>query len=249
MAKLLVLEGTDGAGKSTQTNLVKSYLKENNLSFAYFHFPMYGHNKFSEMIAKFLQGEFGSIEEVSPYFVANLYAMDRFMFLPELKKAMAENDVVLLDRYVFSNVAYQGAKFRTGSIESARIKQWILDFEFGFLELPYPDLNIFFDVPIEVVKQRLEDKRSGEDRRYLDGKSDIHEADLEFQSRVRDNYLSCMEGTTNCKVIECAYEVGDDKEIYRMPKKRNYIVIGPENLFINYKQYIDFKLFSQKYAV
>jgi dTMP kinase len=239
MAKLLVLEGGDGSGKSTQTNLVKSYLKENNLSFAYFHFPMYGHNKFSEMIAKFLQGEFGSIDEVSPYFVANLYAMDRFMFLPELKKAMAENDVVLLDRYVFSNLAYQGAKFPTGSIENARIKQWILDFEFGFLELPYPDLNIFFDVPIDIVKERLESKRNGNDREYLEGKTDIHEADLKFQSRVRDNYLSYMEGAENCKVIECTYEVGD----------KNYIVIEPENLFNNYKQYIDFKLFSQSYGI
>ena len=157
--KLIVLEGTDGAGKSTQTDKVKAYLEANNLKYEYFHFPMYGHNEFSEVIAKFLRGEFGGVDDVDPYFVANIYGMDRFMFLPELERAISENDVVLLDRYVFSNLAYQGAKY--DGIESDKIKNWIHGFEFGFLKLPYPDLNIFFDVPIDVVKERLEAKREG----------------------------------------------------------------------------------------
>jgi dTMP kinase len=226
--KLIVLEGTDGAGKSTQTELVKKYLELNSLKYEYFHFPMYGHNEFSEVIAKFLRGEFGGIDEVDPYFVANIYAMDRFMFLPELNRAIKENDVVLLDRYVFSNLAYQGAKF--GGEESQKIKNWIHDFEFGFLKLPYPDLSIFFDVPMDVVKERLQSKREGEDRKYLEGKSDIHEEDLDFQSRVRDNYIGLV-GATNYKIATCAQYAGD-----------GWIVFKPEDLFNNYKYALDYIL-------
>ena len=142
MAKLIVLEGADGAGKSTQVELLKKYFEEKGLSFVYYHFPMYGHNQFSDIIAKFLRGELGSIEEVNPYFIATQYAMDRFMFKSELELSMQNNDVVLLDRYVYSNVAYQSAKC-SFALESKAISEWILKFEFGFLELPFPNLNIF----------------------------------------------------------------------------------------------------------
>lgn len=233
--KLIVLEGTDGSGKSTQVEKVKNYLETNVLKYQFFHFPMYGHNEFSEVIAKFLRGEFGGIDDVDPYFVANIYAMDRFMFLPELEKAISENDVVLLDRYVFSNLAYQGAKYDTDG-DSAKVKNWIHQFEFNFLKLPYPDLNIFFDVPMDIVKSRLSEKREGSDREYLKGKQDIHEEDLGFQSRVRDNYLGLV-GATNYKIIPCAQVSGDlgDTHLY---------VYSPDDLFETYKKYLDHILFN-----
>jgi thymidylate kinase len=146
------------------------------------------------------------------------------MFLSELQRELDEVDVVLLDRYVFSNLAYQGAKYPTGTIASDRIKKWIMDFEFKFLKLPYPDLNIFFDVPIEVTKKRLEEKREGNDRDYLQGKQDIHEADFEFQERVRQNYLGVMEKSPNCKIINCTIELKDEKS-------RLLFVLAPEDIF------------------
>lgn len=232
--KLVVLEGTDGAGKSTQIEKVKEYFNLNSLKYEYFHFPMYGHNEFSEVIAAFLRGEFGNVDEVDPYFVANIYAMDRFMFLPELEKAIEKNDVVLLDRYVFSNLGYQGAKLE--GVESEKIKTWIHQLEFGFLKLPYPDLNIFFDVPMDVVKERLEGKRTGEDRDYLQGKQDIHEADLEFQSRVRDNYLGLV-GATNYKIVSCA-----EKYDVLSPTGAKWAVYTPDALFEMYKSSLDYVL-------
>lgn len=235
--KLIVLEGTDGAGKSTQVDKVLSYLELNSLKYQFFHFPMYGHNEFSEVIAKFLRGEFGGINEVDPYFVANIYAMDRFMFLPELNKAIEENDVVLLDRYVFSNLAYQAAKY-DNIPESTTIKNWIHQFEFNFLKLPYPDLNIFFDVPMQVVEERLAEKRSGKDREYLKGKKDIHEEDLGFQSRVRDNYLSLV-GATNYKIISCASVSGDLGDTH-------WYVFDPDSLFESYKKYINQIIFNSE---
>ena len=237
MSKLIVLEGIDGSGKSTQTELVKKYFKTRKLEFSFFHFPMYGHNEFSDIIARFLRGEFGSIDKVSPYFVANIYGMDRYMFLPLLQDALKVMDVVLLDRYVFSNLAYQGAKYPTHSIESAKIKQWILDFEFEFLKLPYPDLNIFFDVPAEVTRKRIEAKREGADRDYLQGKKDIHEEDFEFQERVRQNYLGVMEDSPNCKIIPCTIEVGN----------KEHLIISPEDLFkMHVKPTLDYILFGDQ---
>jgi dTMP kinase len=97
-------------------------------------------------------------------------------------------------------MAYRGANY-TNDVQSSLIKEWVSDFEFGFLELPYPDLNIFFDVDIEKIEKRLSEKREGESREYLNGKSDIHEADIEYQKRVRDNYLS-MHGLENYKIIK-----------------------------------------------
>ena len=238
--KLIVLEGTDGAGKSTQVEKVKNYFHLHSLKYEFFHFPMYGHNEFSEVIAKFLRGEFGGVDDVDPYFVANIYAMDRFKFLPELQKAIEENDVVLLDRYVFSNLAYQGAKYEDEA-DSAKIKNWIHQFEFNFLNLPYPDLNIFFDVPMQVVKERLETKREGNDRDYLQGKQDIHEADLDFQSRVRDNYLGLV-GATSYKIIPCAKTLLVD----RMDGKSMYQVLSPDDLFESYKMYLDHVIFDKE---
>jgi len=233
--KLLVLEGTDGSGKSTQTNLVKQYLEDNNLSFTYYHFPMYGHNQFSDVIARFLRGEFGESDEVDPLFVANIYAMDRFRFLPELERDLIENDVVLLDRYVYSNIAYQCAKFEDPD-EAQRMKDWIFEFEFRFLNLPYPDLNIFFDVPIEVTQKRLEAAREGDDREYLQGKQDVHEVSMDFQANVRKHYINSMSGGVNCKVIQSAMAVDKD----------NWIVYTPEELFTKYKEYLDYILFDKE---
>jgi len=233
--KLLVLEGTDGSGKSTQTNLVKQYLEDNNLSFTYYHFPMYGHNQFSDVIARFLRGEFGESDEVDPLFVANIYAMDRFRFLPQLEKDLEENDVVLLDRYVYSNIAYQCAKMESPE-DAERMKEWIFEFEFRFLNLPYPDLNIFFDVPMDVTRKRLEAAREGDDRDYLQGKQDVHEASMDFQSAVRNNYISSMNGGINCQIIPCAIAVGTD----------DWLVLKPEEVLEKYKSSMDYILLGKE---
>ena len=228
-AKLIVLEGLDGSGKSTQIEIIKEYFKEKNLTYAYVHFPIYGHNEASSVIAAYLRGEYGDINKVDPIFVANMYAMDRFLYLPELKKQILENDVVLLDRYVFSNMAYQGAKHNNVS-QSKIMRDWINEFEFGFLELPYPDINIFFDVPIETIEKRLLEKRDGNDREYLNGKSDIHEADIEFQRRVRDNYF-VLDNYSNFKIVQCG-----KLEVTPESKEGNIIIYSPEEIFKVYEE-------------
>jgi len=225
--KLIVLESCDGGGKSTQIKIIQDYLIQKGLKSTYIHFPMYGHNEFSTVIAKFLRGDFGGIDDVDPYFAANIYAMDRFLYLPKLLQKLEDNDVVLLDRYVFSNIAFQGAKLNDGG----KIQDWIDSFEFGFLGLPYPDLTLFLDVPISIVEERLHD-REGEDREYLKGKQDIHEADMSFQAVVRNIYLS-LENVKNYHIIKCWGDV-----LLQGPGGIGRRMYSTEELFDKYKSLI-----------
>ena len=144
--------------------------------------------------------------------------MDRYMYKKQLIKDLEENDIVVMDRYIFSNLAFQGAKI-SDKDKSDDLISWIMDFEFHFLELPYPDLIIYIDVPIDTIENRLNNDRKGDDRDYLNGKKDIHEADINFQSRVRDIYLS-LDNLSNYLIIKSYNE----KE-----------VLSPIDLFNTYK--------------
>lgn len=217
--KLIVCEGTDAAGKGTQVKLITEYLESIGKTYTHIHFPMYGENEFANVISMFLRGEFGSSDEVDPLFIANIYAMDRYKYKPQLLNHLDTFDYVIVDRYVFSNMAFQGAKYDDNDKKQGIIK-WIDDFEFRFLQLPYPDLIIYYDLPIDVIKERLEKTRTGEDRDYLNGGEDVHEKDLELQSEVRKIYLGLTE-LKNYNIVNC---IGDKGE-----------VLTPENLFDTYK--------------
>ena len=224
-ALLFVLESLDGGGKGTQIKLITDYLKEKDLKVAFFHFPMYGHNEFSKIIAAYLRGEYGDVDQVNPYFVANIYAMDRYLYFPEFKKLLNKNDVVLLDRYVFSNMAYQAAKYPNDLRESLNIEFWIESLEFKFLDLPYPDLTLFLDNSIDTIQKRLDTERTGDDRNYLNGHQDIHEKNIEFQRCVRQNYLRLIERFQKYEIVPCEDENG--------------IVLSPDALFDTYKHRFD----------
>ena len=186
---LIVLEGLDGAGKSTQVRKLKEYLTERCGQLEYIHFPRYDAPVYGDLIGRFLKGEFGSIDSVHPQLVALLFAEDRHGAAPAMRAAMDEGKVVLLDRYVYSNIAYQCAKLPAGP-ERIRLRNWIFDTEYGDFNLPEPDLNLFLDVPIGFVEKSLASHRQGDDRNYLNGSQDIHEADIRFQEAVRDLYRS-----------------------------------------------------------
>ncbi len=184
---LIVLEGLDGAGKSTQVKMLREYLQSVCPKVDYIHFPRYDAPVYGELISKFLRGDFGTIESVHPQLVALLFAEDRREAAPMIRKAIEEGSTVLLDRYVYSNIAYQCAKLGSDQ-EAEALRKWIIDTEYGAFKLPRPDLNLFLDVPIAFVEKSLTAHRDGNDRDYLHGGSDIHETDINFQRRVRDFY-------------------------------------------------------------
>ena len=199
---LIVLEGLDGAGKSTQVRKLKSYLEGIRPGLEYIHFPRYDAPVYGDLIGRFLRGDFGSNDSVHPQLVALLFAEDRHGAGPGIKKTLQEGGDVLLDRYVYSNIAYQCANLANPD-EQEKLREWILNTEFGTFDLPRPDLNIFLDVPIDFVESELQHARSGSDRDYLQGAQDIHEADIEFQKRVRAVYQECCAGDPNFIRIDC----------------------------------------------
>ena len=180
------------AGKSTQINRLRDFLVSRGKNCRLLHFPRTDSPVYGELIARFLRGELGDIHEVNPYLAALMYAGDRLDFKPVLEQWLREGDMVLLDRYVYSNVAYQCAKVQNGD-EKRTLRKWILHLEFEHHGLPKHGLNIFLDVPFAFTRQKLTDGRGGEERRYLQGKKDIHEADLDFQERVRHAYLAMLD--------------------------------------------------------
>lgn len=184
---LIVLEGLDGAGKSTQLKMVTSYFSSLGRQVDYLHFPRYTAPIYGELIAKFLRGDFGAIDQVHPQLVALLFAEDRRDAGSLIRSWMNQGRVVVLDRYVYSNIAFQCAKLADKAASDA-LRDWILDLEYNRYGIPRPTLNLFLDVPIGFVDAKLRASRRGGDRTYLEGKADIHEADIRFQDKVRRLY-------------------------------------------------------------
>ncbi len=200
---LIVIEGLDGAGKSTQVRMMREYLGSVCPQLDYIHFPRYHAPVYGELISRFLRGDFGSNEVVHPQLVALLFAEDRHLAAADIRRTLEAGGTVLLDRYVYSNIAYQCAKLPDPE-EAERLRKWILQTEYGDFGLPRPDLNIFLDVPTGFVERSLSEHRDGGDRDYLHGAKDIHEADIEFQKRVRDCYLRQVAEDPSFIRIECS---------------------------------------------
>ena len=205
---LIVLEGLDGAGKSTQLKMVTSYFSSLGRKVDYLHFPRYTAPIYGELIAKFLRGDFGAIDQVHPQLVALLFAEDRRDAASLIRSWTNQGHVVVLDRYVYSNIAFQCAKLAAPE-EAAALRDWILDLEFGRYGIPRPTLNLFLDVPIAFVDAKLKNSRKGGDRSYLAGKADIHEADIVFQVRVRDLYREQCGLDDSFLRIDCGDSAGN----------------------------------------
>jgi dTMP kinase len=198
----IVIEGLDGSGKSTQLTLLGEYMEKEGIPYKYLHFPRLETGVYGKLIARFLRGELGAIQQVDPYLVALMFAGDRTDAAPLIRQWMDEGYLVVADRYVYSNIAYQCAKLETRG-QRDRLRDWILEFEFGYNSLPRPDLNLFLDVPFHFTRQQLESMRDGEERAYLKGERDIHEENLEFQEQVRQEYLALQQSVADIILIDC----------------------------------------------
>ncbi|MDR3351162.1 MAG: thymidylate kinase [Prevotellaceae bacterium] len=203
----IVLEGLDGAGKSTQAALLREHLASLRHETEFMHFPRFDRPVFGELAARFLRGDFGAVEAVNPYLVALLYAGNRFDAAPTLRRWIDAGVSVVLDRYVYSNIAYQCAKLDDPAGQRA-LRQWIWHMEYGYFAIPQPDLTVFLDVPLQHVEKKLAETRDGDDRLYLQGKKDIHESDLPLQHKVRRIYLEQAALDANFHIIDCAATAG-----------------------------------------
>lgn len=201
--QFVVLEGLDGAGKSTQIKLICKHLEDKKIKYKFLHFPRTDAPYFGEMVAAFLRGDYGDLNQVNPYLVALIYAGDRHHAKPMIEKWLSEGCFVLVDRYVNSNIAFQCAKTEN-KIKSEELRKWILSLEYDHYKIPKPDINLFLDVPFEFTAKNLTTQRQGDDRIYLKGKEDIHEQDLNFQNKVRQVYLDIQKTDKNFHIISCS---------------------------------------------
>ncbi|MDD4036579.1 MAG: deoxynucleoside kinase [Bacilli bacterium] len=190
--KLLVIEGTDCSGKQTQTELLVKRLKEEGYKVAQFQFPNY-----KTATGKIVGGPYlgkayiseGWFEEgavnVDPKVAALYFAADRRYNLPKINELLANNDIVILDRYFTSNMGHQGSKTKTKE-EREKIYKWIYDLEHGLLELPLPDHIIFLHMPYEAG---LELKKARCETESLDQ----HELSQEHLKQAEKAYLEITE--------------------------------------------------------
>jgi len=201
------IEGLDASGKSTQIRLLRQYFQEHNIPHQYLHFPRTDSPVFGKLIGMFLRGELGAIDAVNPYLVALIYAGDRNDAKAMLQEWMEQDYLLLVDRYVYSNIAFQGAKLEDDK-EIEELSSWIKYLEYEYYQIPRPDINFFLDVPTEFTRSMLKNKRKGTDREYLQGKDDIHEKDLDFQKSVREIYLREISNEGDFRLIDCRDQSG-----------------------------------------
>lgn len=199
----IVIEGLDGAGKSTQVSLIREELKKRGLESEYLHFPRFDSPVYGDLIARFLRGELGDLSSVDPYIVALLYAGDRKNASQKIKEWLDSGKYVIVDRYVYSNIAYQCAKIEDQS-QSEILRRWILELEYDHNKIVKPDVTLFLDVPFDFTVNKLSQEREGDDREYLKGKRDIHEESLTLQEKVRRVYLDQNDSDDTFHVVSCA---------------------------------------------
>lgn len=197
--KLIVIDGTDGSGKATQTELLAKRLKRAGFEVEIADFPQYG-KKSAGAVEAYLNGKYGSAEEVGPYRASLLYAIDRYDAGFQIKRWLGEGKIVLSNRYVAANMAHQGGKI-SNALERKNFYAWINKLEYGLFAIPKPDLNIILHLEAAAAQKLIEQK--GE-RRYLNGaKKDLHENDLEHLLRAERTYLEIAKSFPNFVVIEC----------------------------------------------
>lgn len=222
----IVLEGVDGCGKSTQIANLRKMFAELGIASEYVHFPRFDAPYFGDLIARFLRGELGTIDQVDPYIVAMLYAGDRRDAATMIRGWMAEGKVVIADRYVYSNVGYQCAKIADAG-EREALRQWILSLEYNYFNIPRPDVSLFLDVPFAFTERKLKEQREGDDRAYLNGKQDIHEQSMDLQRAVRQVYIDAAQWDDDLYVVDCTtqeQQMSSPEEIF----SRIMAIVGPK---------------------
>lgn len=208
MNQFIVIEGLDGSGKSTQLKLITAYFEQLGIKYQHIHFPVMDEGYYGQLTAEFLRGDLGSLNEVHPKIAALIFAENRREQMHRIEQWLATGQVVIADRFVNSNIAFQCAKLESDE-EKQRLKQWILEFEYTHNQLPRPAFSLFLDVPFAAIKRSLTNQREGDDRAYLQGKTDIHEDSLDLQEKVRQEYLKMVQEQPDFHLISCADETGN----------------------------------------
>lgn len=193
---MIAIEGIDGSGKRTQVELLTAALRGRGHSVFATGFPQYD-SWFGKMVGQFLNGELGPLENVDPHFSALLYAGDRFEAKTKLEEALNNGQIVLVDRYIGSNLAHQAA--RVDAAKRWAFQEWIEHLEYGIYGLPKEDLVLYLRVPA-VEAQKLVALKSA--RSYTSAERDLLEASLRHLEDAAQMY-DLLSKRPNWNTIEC----------------------------------------------
>lgn len=209
--KLIVLEGTDGSGKSTQFSLLCARMEQEARPFTRLIFPQYQEPS-SALLKMYLNGEFGSNpSDVNPYAASTFYAVDRYASWHRVwGDDYRRGGLVLSDRYSTSNAVHQ-----TGKLPEEQwpdFLRWLFDFEYGKLGLPAPDLVLYLDMPTERVEEML---RGRERATHTQG--DIHEVDTTYLARCRQVAATAADlcGWRKVSCVDTGGRLRTPEEIHR----------------------------------
>lgn len=204
--EIIVFEGTDGSGKQTQSTRLVKFLKENGKKVVLQSFPNY-ESPSSALVKLYLNGDFGeSVNCLNAYQTSTLFAVDRLYTMKKLLPKLSDDTILILDRYVESNMIHQASKIDDEKSRDEFL-EWVYDFEFNVLQLPKPTKTIFLDMPLECslkLKKERNINKSGTEK-------DIQELD---ENHLRNAYNSAkyVSKKYNWIEISCA-ENGEIKSI------------------------------------
>ncbi len=208
--RLIVIDGTDGSGKTTQLQLLKEKLETEGFCVEVADFPQYN-QKSAGMVEEYLSGKYGGVKEVTPYQASIFYAVDRFDASQQIRKWLAEGKIVLCNRYTSSNMAHQGGKI-DNPLERKVFFNWLSELEHEILKIPRPDLCLILRVSAEIAQQLAKDRK----REDWNGKTrDIHEENLEHLKKAENVYCEIAENNHNYRLVNCTSEgnIMDREEI------------------------------------
>jgi dTMP kinase len=197
--KLIVIDGLDGSGKTTQIKLLIKKLKNNGYKTAIIDFPQYYSSFFGQIVGRYLKGEFGKAKDVSPYLISILYAADRWLAKNKMEKWLKQGKIIICDRYVSANQIHQTGKLKTKKEKQIFLK-WLDKLEFEIFKIPKPDLILFLHVPYK-ISQKLIKKRGS--RGYLGNKKDIHESSSSHLIAAQKQSLELVKKISNWIEISC----------------------------------------------
>jgi len=198
--KLIVIDGGNGSGKTTQAQLLIAYLKQQKIPVKSVDFPQYYSSFHGKTVAKFLRGEFGTLDQVSPYLSSLAFAVDRASVKREMDDFLAKGGYVIANRYATSSLAHQSAKFSDVK-KQKEFLNWLYDLEYKVHKIPKENIVIYLHVPVNFGKKLTAKK--GE-RAYLKGQSeDIEEKDHNYRVATEKMYLKLAKQYKHWHTINC----------------------------------------------
>lgn len=206
--KLIVIEGVDGSGKTTQTQFLIERLRSIGKKVETIKYPRHNTPFFGLMVDDYLNGKFGSADKLNPYLASLIFACDRWETKNQLVSWLSVGTWVIPDRYMTSNLGHQLGKIRSAT-EKEKYLQWETTLEYKIFNLPQPDLVLYLDMPIDII-QNLLANRSNEGKEYSKGKKDGHESNINHLKQAQEAYNYCQHKFNNWIKIDC---VKDDKLI------------------------------------